>query len=70
MRRLGVAIATIGAEYTALAVGVAMSLALHEAWTVLTVVGGLVLCCALAVTFVPIPVASRRGTRERGAVAA
>jgi len=55
VRRLGVSVATIGAEYTALAVGVAMSLALHESWTALTVVGGLVLCCALAATFVPIP---------------
>lgn len=55
VRRLGVSVATIGAEYTALAVGVAMSLALHESWTVLTVIGGLVLCCALAATFVPIP---------------
>ncbi|MDB5027467.1 MAG: Integral rane protein [Candidatus Eremiobacteraeota bacterium] len=55
VRRLGVSVATIGAEYTALAVGVAMSLALHEPWTPLTVVGGLVLCCALAATFVPIP---------------
>jgi drug/metabolite transporter (DMT)-like permease len=53
VRRLGVSIATIGAEYIAMAVGVAMSLALHESWTLLTVVGGLVLCCALAVTFLP-----------------
>lgn len=55
VRRLGVSIATIGAEYTALAVGVAMSLALHESWTILTLIGGLILCCALAATFVPIP---------------
>ncbi|GAC1660192.1 MAG: hypothetical protein NVS4B13_08510 [Candidatus Elarobacter sp.] len=55
VRRLGVSVATIGAEYTALAVGVAMSLALHESWTLLTVIGGLVLCCALAVTFAPMP---------------
>jgi chloramphenicol-sensitive protein RarD len=61
VRRLGVSVATIGVEYTALAVGVAMSLLLHEAWTPLTVIGGLVLCCALAVTFVPVP---WLGTRE------
>ena len=55
VRRLGVSVATIGAEYIALGVGVVMSLALHESWTVLTAIGGLVLCCALAVTFLPIP---------------
>ena len=55
VRRLGVSVATIGAEYTALAVGVAMSLALHETWTPLTIVGGLVLCSALAATFAPLP---------------
>jgi drug/metabolite transporter (DMT)-like permease len=67
VRRLGVSLATIGAEYTALAVGVAMSLALHEAWTPLTVAGGLVLCSALAATFAPIP---WLGTREGVAPAA
>jgi drug/metabolite transporter (DMT)-like permease len=55
VRRLGVSVATIGSEYTALATGVVMSLLLHETWTALTVAGGLVLCAALAVTFVPIP---------------
>jgi drug/metabolite transporter (DMT)-like permease len=55
VRRLGVALATIGGEYTALAVGVAASLAAHEAWTPLTVLGGVILCCALAVTFAPVP---------------
>ncbi len=55
VRRLGVALATIGAEYTALAVGVAASLVAHEAWTPLTVIAGLILCCALAVTFAPLP---------------
>jgi len=55
VRRLGVALATIGAEYTALAVGVVASLVAREPWTPLTVAGGLILCCALAVTFVPIP---------------
>jgi drug/metabolite transporter (DMT)-like permease len=55
VRRLGVALATIGAEYTALAVGVVASLVAHEPWTPLTVIGGLILCCALAVTFAPVP---------------
>lgn len=55
VRRLGVSVATIGAEYTALAVGVIASVAAREHWTVLTAIGGLVLCAALAVTFVPIP---------------
>ncbi|HEX3464072.1 MAG TPA: DMT family transporter [Candidatus Elarobacter sp.] len=64
VRRLGVSVATIGAEYTALAVGVAMSLAMHEAWTPLTVVGGLVLCCALAATFVPVPWLAAREARS------
>ena len=53
VRRLGVSIASIGAEYIALAVGIAASLALHEPWGPLTVLAGLVLCAALAVTFVP-----------------
>jgi drug/metabolite transporter (DMT)-like permease len=55
VRRLGVSVATIGAEYTALAVGVAMSLALHETWTLLTIAGGVILCSALAATFAPLP---------------
>jgi drug/metabolite transporter (DMT)-like permease len=55
VRRLGVAVATIGAEYTALAVGIAASLAAREAWTPLTVVAGVILCGALAVTFAPSP---------------
>jgi drug/metabolite transporter (DMT)-like permease len=63
VRRLGVSVATIGAEYSALAVGVAMSLAMHEPWSPLTVAGGAVLCCALAVTFVPLP---GLRTREAG----
>jgi drug/metabolite transporter (DMT)-like permease len=67
VRRLGVSVATIGVEYTALAVGVAMSLLLRETWTALTIVGGLVLCCALAVTFVPVP---WLGTREARSPAA
>jgi len=64
VRRLGVSVATIGAEYTALAVGVAASLAMHEPWTPLTVVGGLVLCCALAATFVPLPWLAAREARS------
>lgn len=59
VRRLGIALATIGAEYTALAVGVAASLAAHEPWTPLTVLAGLILCCALAVTFAPLPFLGR-----------
>ena len=55
MRRMGIALATIGAEYTALAIGIAASLAVHEPWTPLTVVAGALLCCALAATFAPIP---------------
>jgi drug/metabolite transporter (DMT)-like permease len=67
VRRLGVSVATIGAEYTALALGVAMSLLMHEAWTPLTVAGGLVLCAALAAAFVPL---SWLGTREAATPAA
>ncbi len=55
VRRMGVAMATIGAEYTALAVGVACSLAVREAWSPLTASAGLIFCAALAVTFAPIP---------------
>jgi drug/metabolite transporter (DMT)-like permease len=55
VRRMGVALATIGAEYTALAVGIVASLAAHEPWTPLTVIAGAVLCAALTVTFAPIP---------------
>jgi drug/metabolite transporter (DMT)-like permease len=55
VRRLGVAMATIGSEYFALAVGVAASLAMHERWNPLTVVAGAIFCCALAATFAPIP---------------
>lgn len=60
VRRFGVAIATIGAEYTAMAVGVVYSLFLHEAWSWLTVVAGLLLCAALGVTFVPASLKLRR----------
>jgi drug/metabolite transporter (DMT)-like permease len=68
VRRLGVAVATIGSEYFALAVGIAASLVAHEAWNSMTVVAGLVLCGALAVTFAPIPSLSKPLiARERGA---
>jgi drug/metabolite transporter (DMT)-like permease len=60
VRRFGVAVATIGAEYTALAVGIATSVLFHEAWSVLTAVAGLILMGALAVTFVPLPGQSMR----------
>ena len=55
VRRMGVAVATIGAEYGALAVGITASLWAHERWTVLTVLAGLIFCSALAATFVPVP---------------
>jgi drug/metabolite transporter (DMT)-like permease len=68
VRRLGVAVATIGAEYSALAVGIVASLAAREAWTPLTVVAGLILCGALAVTFAPIPSLTKSAApRERSA---
>lgn len=59
VRRFGVSIATIGAEYTALTVGVATSVLWHEPWSPLTIVAGLTLIVALAVTFVPLPAALR-----------
>ena len=65
VRRLGVAVATIGAEYSALAVGIIASLAAHEAWTPLTVIAGLILCGALTVTFAPIPGLAPRAREER-----
>ncbi len=55
VRRMGVALATIGAEYLALTVGVIASFAFHEAWSPLTVIAGLIFCCALTVTFAPLP---------------
>jgi drug/metabolite transporter (DMT)-like permease len=61
VRRLGVAVGTIGVEYTALAVGVAASVAAHERWTPLTVLAGLLLCSALAATFVRLPLRGRAG---------
>lgn len=66
VRRFGVATATIGAEYTALGVGIAYSLAVHEPWSWLTVAAGVLLVAALAVTFsaarTPIPRLDPSGT--------
>jgi drug/metabolite transporter (DMT)-like permease len=53
VRRLGVAVATIGTEYTALVVGVVASLLAREPWTPLTALAAVAFCAALAVTFVP-----------------
>lgn len=53
VKRIGIALATIGSEYLALGVGVAASLAMHERWNAGTVVAGLLFCAALAATFVP-----------------
>jgi drug/metabolite transporter (DMT)-like permease len=64
VRRFGVSIATIGAEYTALTVGITASIVWHEAWSPLTVLAGLILIAALATTFVRLPV---RGTRPANA---
>ena len=55
VRRFGVSIATIGAEYTALTVGIVTSVLWHEAWSVLTIVAGATLIGALAVTFARLP---------------
>lgn len=54
VRRMGVALATIGAEYGALAIGVVASLWLREPWTALTVLAGLLFACALAASFAPL----------------
>ena len=67
VRRMGVSAATIGAEYIALAVGVLASVLMHERWTPLTVVAGLIFCAALAVTFVPLPGLSRPAAPPRPA---
>ena len=53
VRRFGVSLATIGAEYTALVTGVAYSLFAREPWSWLTVVAGGLLILALGVTFAP-----------------
>ena len=62
VKRFGVSIATIGAEYTALAVGITTSIVWHEAWSPLTAVAGAILMCALAVTFVRLPGRGRVAT--------
>jgi drug/metabolite transporter (DMT)-like permease len=61
VRRVGVAVATIGAEYSALAFGIAASILSREAWSPLTAIAGLVLIAALAVTFAPRASAQRTG---------
>jgi drug/metabolite transporter (DMT)-like permease len=65
VRRLGVSIATIGAEYTALAVGITASIVAREPWSIVTALAGLILCGALAVTFVPLPSRSIRPENAR-----
>jgi len=70
VRRMGVAAATIGAEYTALFVGVVWSLAAREPWTPLSVLAGLVFCAALAATFTPLPFFARDAGRDRALPAA
>ena len=62
VKRFGVSIATIGAEYTALTVGIISSVLWHESWTVLTIVSALFLIGALGVTF-----AGRPGRETRAA---
>jgi drug/metabolite transporter (DMT)-like permease len=64
VRRFGVSIATIGAEYTALTVGITASVIWREPWSALTVVAGLILIGALGVTFVRLPA---RGGRTANA---
>ena len=56
VRRFGVAIATIGAEYTALTVGITASIVWREPWSPLTIVAGVILIGALAATFVRLPI--------------
>jgi drug/metabolite transporter (DMT)-like permease len=55
VKRFGVSIATIGAEYTALTAGITASLLWHESWSWLSVVAGAFLIAALGVTFVRRP---------------
>ena len=61
VRRAGIAVATIGAQYTTLTVGTIASVALHETWTPLTALAGAILACALAATFVRLPVRKSAG---------
>lgn len=54
VRRRGIAIATSGAEYTAIAVGIVFSVAiLHEVWQPLLALAGVLLLVSLALTFAP-----------------
>ena len=60
VQRFGVSIATIGAEYTALTVGITASVVWHEPWSPLTIAAGFILIGALGVTFVRLPASARR----------
>jgi drug/metabolite transporter (DMT)-like permease len=60
VKRFGVSIATIGAEYTALTAGITASLLWHEPWSWLTLVAGAILVGALGVTFVGRPARETR----------
>jgi drug/metabolite transporter (DMT)-like permease len=60
VKRFGVSIATIGAEYTALMVGITTSILWRESWSPLTVLAGALLAGALGVTF-----AGRAGRETR-----
>jgi drug/metabolite transporter (DMT)-like permease len=55
VKRFGVSVATIGAEYTALTAGISASVIWHEPWSWLTIVAGAILIAALGVTFVRVP---------------
>lgn len=65
VRRFGVAFATIGGEYTAVAVGVAASLFGREPWTWQTAAGGGALVLALAVTIAPLPLRAAQTAGRR-----
>ena len=69
VRRLGVSAATIGAEYTALAVGVACRWCCTSRGPALTVVGGLVLCARWRPRSFPSAWLGTREARARGRVA-
>lgn len=51
VKRFGVSIATIGAEYVALTTGITASVIWREPWSPLTIVAGAILVAALGVTF-------------------
>ncbi|MFN2459094.1 MAG: EamA family transporter [Candidatus Velthaea sp.] len=66
VRRSGVAVATSGAEYLAIAVGIVFSLAvLHEHWQPLLGVAGLLMLASLALTFAPADLFARFAGRVR-----